>query len=94
MTKFREGFNSQYDRILFAINENVEDASNMFIELFCSATDCMRVGQAGSRTNRNIFASKPWWDTVCESFRNRKMQALRLFRTMGNMINLADYLNI
>ena len=32
-TKFRERYNSQYDRILFAINEIVEDASNMFIEL-------------------------------------------------------------
>ena len=94
MTKFRERYNSQYDRILFAFNENVEDASNMFIKLFYSAADCMRVGRAGSRTNRNIFASKPWWDTVCESFKNRKMQALRLFRTMGNMINLADYLSL
>ena len=37
ITKFRERYNSQYDRILFTINENVEDASNMFIELFCSA---------------------------------------------------------
>ena len=66
----------------------------MFIKLFYSAADCMRVGGAGSRTNRNIFASKPWWDTVCESFKNRKMQALRLFKTMGNMINLADYLSL
>ena len=66
----------------------------MFIELFCLAADYMRVGQAGSKTNKNIFASKTWWGTVCESFRNRKMQALRLFRTLGNMINLADYLNI
>ena len=94
MTKFRERYNSQYDRILIAINENVEDASNMFIKLFYSAADCMRVGRAGSRTNRNIFASKPWWDTVCESFKTRKMQALRLFKTMGNMINLADYLSL
>ena len=81
MTKFRERYNSQYDRILFTINENVEDASNMFIELFCSAAV-------------NSFACKPWWDTVCESFRNRKIQALRLLRIMGNMINLAEYLNI
>ena len=50
----------------------------MFLQIFYSAAEFIKVSKNnGSR--RNISSNKPWWDTVCESMRNRKMHALTLF---------------
>ena len=51
----------------------------------------MRVGKKNV-LNTSPPTNKPWWDAVCELMRNRKMQALRLFRTVSNRSNLSRYL--
>ena len=93
LNKFRDTLNSNYDRIVTSINENTEEANAMFLQLFYSAAEFMKVSN-NNGIRRNIFSNKPWWDTVCEAMRNRKMQALRLFRIIGTRCNLRNYINL
>ena len=93
MAKFRENLNTQYDRIMIIVNENIDEANNMILQLFYSATAHMRVGKK-NLLNTSPPSNKPWWDAVCESMRNRKMQALRLLRTVSNRSNLSRYLTL
>ena len=65
----------------------------MILQLFYSAAVHMRVGKK-NLLNRSPSTNKPWWDAVCESMGNRKMQALRLFRTVSNRSNLSRYLTL
>ena len=78
LNKFRDTLNSNYDRIVTSINENIEEANAMVLQLFYSAAEFMKVSN-NNGISRNIFSNKPWWDTVCEALRNRKIQALKLF---------------
>ena len=91
--KFRDTLNSNYDRIATSINENIEEANAMFLQVFYSAAELMKVSK-NNGLRRNISSNKPWWDTVCEAMRNRKMQALRLFRSIGTRCNLRRYITL
>ena len=85
--------NTNYDSIANSINENINEANSKFLQLFYSTAEFMKVNRTLG-LNRFFPINKPWWDAVFETMRNRKMQALRLFRILSNRNNLKRYLTL
>ena len=45
LNKFRDTLNNNYDRIVTSINENIEEANTMFLQLSYSAAEFTKVGK-------------------------------------------------
>ena len=88
-----ENLNTNCDSIANSINENINEANSKFLQLFYSAAELMKVNKKLG-LNRFFPVDKPWWDAVSETMRNRKMQALRLFRILSKWKNLRRYLTL